>query len=434
MRKRHHEDQIDGNQKDDVGSEVPTRKSKRQFTFPSVVRQVMRELSLEEFGMTLEPLFRRVVREEVEHALPSYQPSPSSSTNEFELLQVRSWQLHIEDKLPSKLFTGNRIESENGTPIKIVIREAISKNIMTSGLLSSLEVEILVLDGDFGADDQNNWTEKDFNAKIVCAREGKRPLLVGTLIISLRNGVGYITNIFFTDNSSWRRSGKFRLGVRSARSIPTEARIREAISDAFVVKDHRGEVYKKHYPPNLGDEVWRLEKIAKDGVFHKRLADKGITMVQDLLQLYNVEPMSLRNALGGKISSKRWKTIIEHANTCTLDDEFFVYYGRPFGIVFNSIFKVVAVTFDGLNTVPLNELGMVQMGLVNVLKKNAYENKNDLLLLDQLSPLGSNVLQLSLPLEPPSSSHVQNVNSAGVQKAGDAAQFQSYDLATYNPL
>jgi hypothetical protein len=27
-------------------------------------------------------------------------------------------------------------------------------------------------------------------------------------------------------------------------------------------------VYKKHYPPALKDEVWRLEKIGKDGSFH----------------------------------------------------------------------------------------------------------------------------------------------------------------------
>ncbi|KAF9683509.1 hypothetical protein SADUNF_Sadunf04G0021200 [Salix dunnii] len=54
--------------------------------------------------------------------------------------------------------------------------------------------------------------------------------------------------------------------------------IREAKTDAFTVKDHRVEcelinrtrtanficalaVYKKHYPPALNDEAWRLEKI-----------------------------------------------------------------------------------------------------------------------------------------------------------------------------
>lgn len=44
------------------------------------------------------------------------------------------------------------------------------------------------------------------------------------------------------------------------------------------------EVYKKHYPPALNDEVWRLEKIGKDGSFHKRLTKAGIKTVEDFLR------------------------------------------------------------------------------------------------------------------------------------------------------
>lgn len=53
-------------------------------------------------------------------------------------------------------------------------------------------------------------------------------------------------------------------------------------------------VYRKHYPPALGDEVWRLEKIAKDGAFHRKLSDAKIYRVQDFLKLLAVEPHSLR--------------------------------------------------------------------------------------------------------------------------------------------
>ena len=52
-------------------------------------------------------------------------------------------------------------------------------------------------------------------------------------------------------------------------------------------------VYKKHYPPSLNDDIWRLEKIAKDGKFHKRLSSNGIYTVKDLLQLYMTNPNSL---------------------------------------------------------------------------------------------------------------------------------------------
>lgn len=39
----------------------------------------------------------------------------------------------------------------------------------------------------------------------------------------------------------------------------------------------------------LNDEVWRLEKIGKDGAFHKKLSKEGINSVQDFLKLYFVD-------------------------------------------------------------------------------------------------------------------------------------------------
>ena len=54
-------------------------------------------------------------------------------------------------------------------------------------------------------------------------------------------------------------------------------------------------VYKKHYPPALNDEVWRLEKIAKDGSFHKRLNTAGIFTVEEFLRLVVRDSQKLRN-------------------------------------------------------------------------------------------------------------------------------------------
>lgn len=54
-------------------------------------------------------------------------------------------------------------------------------------------------------------------------------------------------------------------------------------------------MYKKHYPPALHDEVWRLEKIGKDGSFHKRLNNNGIFSVEDFLRLVVRDPQKLRN-------------------------------------------------------------------------------------------------------------------------------------------
>lgn len=53
-------------------------------------------------------------------------------------------------------------------------------------------------------------------------------------------------------------------------------------------------VYKKHYPPALNDDVWRLEKIGKDGSFHKRLNKNGIFTVEDFLRLVVKDSQKLR--------------------------------------------------------------------------------------------------------------------------------------------
>lgn len=151
-------------------------------------------------------------------------------------------QLHFVNSLPTPIFTGSRIEAEDAAPIKIVLKDAGSQATVQSGPLSSIKVEILPLDGDFGSDGSEDWTEKQFNDRVVRERDGKRPLVTGELIIQLREGVGSIGDVSFTDNSSWIRSRKFRLGARVLqKSSSGEVRIKEARSEAFVVKDHRGE-------------------------------------------------------------------------------------------------------------------------------------------------------------------------------------------------
>lgn len=54
-------------------------------------------------------------------------------------------------------------------------------------------------------------------------------------------------------------------------------------------------VYKKHHPPSLSDEVWRLEKIGKDGAFHKRLSLEKIETVEDFLKHLNLNSAKLRS-------------------------------------------------------------------------------------------------------------------------------------------
>ncbi|KAK2965574.1 hypothetical protein RJ640_018740 [Escallonia rubra] len=65
------------------------------------------------------------VREEVQKAIESFHHSFSrSSLNQIESSGARAWQLQFLNKLPSTLFTGGRIESEDGEPLQIAIVDA----------------------------------------------------------------------------------------------------------------------------------------------------------------------------------------------------------------------------------------------------------------------------------------------------------------------
>ena len=73
--------------------------------------------------------------------------------------------------------------------------------------------------------------------------------------------------------------------------------------------------------------------------------------------------MTLLQILGGGISNRVWDTIIEHALSCVLDDdEWYAYYGaaQRAGLLLNSIYRVVAATFDGHNYQPVENLTFSQ--------------------------------------------------------------------------
>lgn len=139
------------------------------------------------------------------------------------------------------LFTGGKVEGEQGAAIHIVLIDGNTGRVVASGPESSVRLDIIVLEGDFNNEDDENWTQEEFESHVVKEREGKRPLLTGELQVQLKEGVGTLGELTFTDNSSWIRSRKFRLGLKVASGSCEGMRIREAKTEAFTVKDHRGE-------------------------------------------------------------------------------------------------------------------------------------------------------------------------------------------------
>jgi hypothetical protein len=177
---------------------------------------------------------------------------PAACSNE------RILQLVFKNKLSQTLFTGAKVEAEDGTPIQVQLLDAQTRELVSSGPEATARLEIVALDGDFAAaatsssetaaaaDEEGKlktfyWEQSVFEHYTLKEREGKRPLLTGDLFVCLKGGEASLGEFQFTDNSSWIRSRKFCLGIKVAPGYCQGIRIREAKTDRFIVKDHRGE-------------------------------------------------------------------------------------------------------------------------------------------------------------------------------------------------
>ncbi|GLT85380.1 hypothetical protein SLE2022_035710 [Rubroshorea leprosula] len=358
---------------------APESKKQKLPALASVVVEALKVDSLQRLCSSLEPLLRRIVSEEVECALARLGNAKLAGRSLPPMIQSgdgRNLQLHFRTRMPPHLFTGGKVEGEQGAAIHVVLLDSNSDAVVQTGPESTAKVSVVVLEGDFNEEADEDWTKEHFESFEVKEREGKRPILTGDLQVTLKDGVGTLGDLTFTDNSSWIRSRKFRLGLKVAPGYCEGIRVREAKSEAFAVKDHRGELYKKHYPPALHDEVWRLDRIAKDGALHKKLLEAKIVTVEDFLRLLVRDTQKLRNILGSGMSNRMWENTVEHAKTCVLGEKLYVYYTDQTsntGVIFNHIFELSGLVADG-QFYSLESLTESQKISVDSLVKGAYEN------------------------------------------------------------
>ncbi|XP_050237440.1 protein SAR DEFICIENT 1-like [Mercurialis annua] len=363
---------------DEPGSDPTDHKRPRtRPSFASVISEALMVNSAQNFCSILEPMLRRVVNEEMESSLNrlrarSFTRSPSLRIQAPEPSPSRL-QLIFKEKLMLPIFTGSKIVDVNGNSLQIQLVDTTEDGAkIPTSLTHPVKVEVVVLDGDFPSDDRATWTSEEFDNKIVKERTGKRPLLAGDcLTVTLRDGIAGIGDVEFTDNSSWIRGRKFRVGARVVLGSSQGVIIREAMSDAFVVKDHRGELYKKHYPPMLNDEVWRLEKIGKDGAFHKKLSAANIKNVQDFLKLSIVDKAKLRTILGNGMSEKMWEVTIKHARTCEMGNKHYVFQGHNCTVTLNPICQMISAIIGG-QTYTTQDLPTINRSYIENLVRQAY--------------------------------------------------------------
>ncbi|CBI15483.3 hypothetical protein VitviT2T_025848 [Vitis vinifera] len=355
--------------------------------FASIIGETFRGNSWQNICTALEPMLRRVVNEEVERGLVrgarSLTWSPSLRIHGPEPSNL---QLIFSKNLSLPIFTGAKIRDAENNPLLLCIVDKSGDEAVQTTLPYPIQLDIVVLDGDFPHGELTNstWSMEEFNNSIVKERTGKRPLLVGDVLVTMRDGFAVVGDIEFTDNSHWIRGRKFRLGARVVPGSCHGVRILEAFTEPFAVRDHRGELYRKHHPPMLNDDVWRLENISKDGAFHKRLAFKHINTVQEFLKLFIVDPAKLRRILGAGMSDKKWEAVIKHASTCLMGNKVHIFHGPHYTVTLNPICQLVRAVINGQIYANNQELSSINQAYVKSLVREAYINWNSLEEVDEL--------------------------------------------------
>ncbi|KAL6846937.1 hypothetical protein ACP4OV_022790 [Aristida adscensionis] len=264
--------------------------------------------------------------------------------NKLRINRPPNYKFRFLNSLTDEIFTRKEVLAANGDHIKI---RMVASNQQGSNCPSfhSANVKILVLDGDFNADNRESWTSEEFDNHIVRPRDKAGAVIAGKLDIQLENGEADLRGINFIDNSRFTRSGKFRLGVRLIDDLGE--RVQEGITEPFTVKDRRSEGLQKRTIPSSDDEVWRLKSIAKTGVLRAKLEQNHIHSVKDFLRSYYKDEKALRNILKAKESA--WNTIVEHAKMCDAGTKLYSHFikERKIRLYFSSLGQIVGATIDG---------------------------------------------------------------------------------------
>ncbi|BFI06728.1 hypothetical protein MPTK1_2g05440 [Marchantia polymorpha subsp. ruderalis] len=146
---------------------MPEEKRQRVPALASVIVEAVKMDSLQKLGSTLEPLLRRVSREtgRIERVLVKLTPAKvcfRSSPKRIQGSDSRSLRLQFRNKLALPLFTGSKVEGEQGSAIHVVLQDASTGQVVAVGAESSAKLEVVVLEGDFSADDEEDWPQEDF--------------------------------------------------------------------------------------------------------------------------------------------------------------------------------------------------------------------------------------------------------------------------------
>ncbi|KAM3278496.1 hypothetical protein ACQJBY_046016 [Aegilops geniculata] len=162
------------------------------------------------------------------------------------------------------------------------------------------------------------------------------------------------------------------VGTTTVKRQDLAVRVQEAITDPFVVKDHRSTLNGKRYPPSKEEEVHHLENISLKGKRCNDLADKSITTVKRLMRHYHRDKSGLQKLTGMK--DEDWSTMVTHATTCDPGVEIYSYgvAEENCELLFNDFYDLVGVLTNG-DYVPVSDLDQFQQLKVKSWKMSAFK-------------------------------------------------------------
>lgn len=152
--------------------------------------------------------------------------------------ESRTSQLKFLDEVSLPVLTGKEIEGKGGTAMRLAVVDSTTGQIVNSGPEASKKVEILLLRAD-DDDNEHNWSTEDFNNKIIRESDKEKPHVAKGMYVSLKEGVGVLSDVKLGHGSNWKKRCLCRLGARFVDN-PNGSRMKEAWTESFMVEDRRG--------------------------------------------------------------------------------------------------------------------------------------------------------------------------------------------------
>ncbi|KAL3512926.1 hypothetical protein ACH5RR_025643 [Cinchona calisaya] len=330
---------------------------------------------LDSFLGTLEPmmenLVRNIVKEQIELVQERFFTTEKwKSQDETHTSHPLSLELQFLDKVSRTVYTGKQIKGERGNNLQLALVDS-EGNPVNSGPEASAKVEIVVLQE--GADDGDNCVES--NAMIGEKKE-RKPILSKTCL-KLKEGIADLDDFKFKNNRLWTKRSEVKLVARVVENLNGTI-VKDATTESFLVMDCRIPLYKKHYPPLLSDDVWRLEKIRRGGQLHKRLQRANINTVEELLRSLNLDAQSLQERLD--VSAAKFKAIVDHAQTCMIGSNLHKYYSpnceRKAAVVFDVVGRLQGL-LHGDQFVSVDNLAEDEKVDAHKMVVSAFEHRKD---------------------------------------------------------